>query len=275
MAKRKAAPTQSTAALSKFQTFTVVEVHRRDIKKALYNPRTLDDYSRQKLRSSLETHGLVEPLVWNRRTGNLVGGHQRISQLDDLEGTDDYRLSVSVIDVPLKQEMELNVALNNQLAQGRFDADALIAMLKSDVAPDIEAMGFTMEDLELQFGEMPELRADDDELNEETDAGDRAEDDLEQLRNLKRENRDVNPDLQTNTTFLVQCVDRQDKLNFFAKLGRPSSITVMAIDELLVYLRPESKHREPGTYRARFESITEQVEDARKEDSRKTPKGET
>lgn len=39
------------------------------------------------------------PLVWNRRTGILVSGHQRLKALDALEGTEDYELTVSVIDV--------------------------------------------------------------------------------------------------------------------------------------------------------------------------------
>ncbi|MFI4892150.1 MAG: ParB N-terminal domain-containing protein [Phycisphaerales bacterium JB058] len=30
---------------------------------------------------SLDEHGLVEPLVWNRQTGHLVGGHQQFKIL--------------------------------------------------------------------------------------------------------------------------------------------------------------------------------------------------
>ena len=49
------------------------------INPAAYNPR-IDlrpgdpDYDR--LQRSMEEFGFVEPLVWNRRTGNLVGGQK-------------------------------------------------------------------------------------------------------------------------------------------------------------------------------------------------------
>ena len=54
------------------QKFTYREIPREDILNAPYNPRTLSDYARKKLRKRLETDGLVETLVWNARTGHLV-----------------------------------------------------------------------------------------------------------------------------------------------------------------------------------------------------------
>ena len=54
------------------------------INPAPYNPR-LDlqpgDPDYEKLKRSLDTFGCVEPLVWNQRTGHLVGGHQRFKVL--------------------------------------------------------------------------------------------------------------------------------------------------------------------------------------------------
>lgn len=50
------------------------------INPAPYNPR-LDlkpgNRGYDKLARSIDQWGCVEPLVWNQRTGNLVGGHQR------------------------------------------------------------------------------------------------------------------------------------------------------------------------------------------------------
>lgn len=63
------------------------------------NPRTISDDARRKLRDNLKRVGLLQPLVWNRRSGNLVSGHQRLSQMDDLMGTANYHLTVAVVDL--------------------------------------------------------------------------------------------------------------------------------------------------------------------------------
>ena len=50
------------------------------ISMAKYNPRKNlkpGDAEYEKLRRSIETFGYVEPIIWNERTGNIVGGHQR------------------------------------------------------------------------------------------------------------------------------------------------------------------------------------------------------
>jgi ParB-like chromosome segregation protein Spo0J len=82
------------------------------INPAAYNPR-IDlqpgdpDYDR--LQRSMDEFGFVEPLVWNRRTGNLVGGHQRLKILA-AQGV--HCIDVSVVDLPPERERALNVALN-------------------------------------------------------------------------------------------------------------------------------------------------------------------
>lgn len=56
----------------------------RPVRHAPYNPR-LDlkpgDPEYDKLAKVIGEFDLVEPLVWNKRTGNLVGGHQRLKIL--------------------------------------------------------------------------------------------------------------------------------------------------------------------------------------------------
>ena len=82
------------------------------INPAAYNPR-IDlqpgDLDYDRLQRSMDEFGFVEPLVWNRRTGNLVGGHQR---LKILAGRGVGCVEVSVVDLPLEREQALNVALN-------------------------------------------------------------------------------------------------------------------------------------------------------------------
>ena len=118
------------------------------MKGADYNPRTIDKYARKKLLEKIRKVGLVETLVWNKRTGNLVGGHQRIGIMDDLEGKQDYRLTVAAVDVDDKTEREMNVFLNNGSAQGSYDLDALKSMLDT---VELEEIGFDAVELQLMF----------------------------------------------------------------------------------------------------------------------------
>ena len=90
--------------LSKYQKFEVEVISRGEIHGADYNPRVISEDARKRLKRMLAKHGLVQPLVWNRRTGNLVSGHQRLSQLDQLERSQDYDLQVSVVDVDEREE---------------------------------------------------------------------------------------------------------------------------------------------------------------------------
>ncbi|MCG8407879.1 MAG: DNA modification methylase [Phycisphaerales bacterium] len=95
---------------------------------APYNPRLSlqpTDPEYQKLKRSLETFGCVEPLVWNRRTGHLVGGHQRLKVLRSQGCTE---VSVSLVDLSIEQEKALNVALNR--IQGGWDEPKLAELLQ-------------------------------------------------------------------------------------------------------------------------------------------------
>jgi ParB-like chromosome segregation protein Spo0J len=108
-----------------------------------YNPRTVlkpNSPAYRKLRKSVETFGLVEPLVWNERTGRVVGGHARLRILRDLGWTE---VPVSVVRLDEAGEKALNVVLNNREAQARFDPDKLAAVL-TELLPlaEYESTGF-------------------------------------------------------------------------------------------------------------------------------------
>jgi ParB-like chromosome segregation protein Spo0J len=47
---------------------------------AAYNPRTINDGAMKGLEASMDRWGLVQPIVWNKRTNNVVGGHQRLDR---------------------------------------------------------------------------------------------------------------------------------------------------------------------------------------------------
>ncbi len=115
---------------------------------APYNPR-LDlrpgDPDYDKLLRSIGEFGLVEPLVWNRRSGNLVGGHQRLKVL---LARGETHVQVSVVDLPPEREKALNIALNK--VQGDWDPRRLGALL-DDLAKvpgfDLGLTGFDLPDI--------------------------------------------------------------------------------------------------------------------------------
>lgn len=200
------------------ETFDVVEIHRSEIQKAPYNPRVLNDAERRHLKAGLARHGLVAPVTWNARTGNLVGGHQRVGQLDALAGTSDYRLRVAKIDVDEGREKELNILLNNPNAMGDWDLGALEAMLRDD-SIELEGAGFDSADVFRLFGSSPlEERASVEELNalaqKVRDARDRY-DAIRQSNGGKRDREDF---------YLVVCFkDTDDLTDFLAAAGLPDN----------------------------------------------------
>ncbi len=97
------------------------------IKPAPYNPRVdlqPGDPKYESLKRGIEQFGCVEPLVWNARSGNLVGGHQRFKILQE-QGAKE--VDVSVVDLPEEQEKALNIALNK--LDGEWDDAKLAALL--------------------------------------------------------------------------------------------------------------------------------------------------
>ena len=110
---------------------------------APYNPRralTPTSAAYRKLKKSLAEFGLVEPLVWNELTGHVVGGHARLAILRELGAAE---VPVSVVRLSGAREKALNVVLNNQEAQGRYDPDKLAEVLTElEDLPEMELTGF-------------------------------------------------------------------------------------------------------------------------------------
>lgn len=113
------------------------------LQSAPYNPRKPlgpKSPAYRKLKASLAEFGLVEPLVWNELTGRVVGGHARLRILKEL-GVQE--VPVSVVRLDEAREKALNVVLNNQEAQGRYDPTKLADLLEElrDL-PELELTGF-------------------------------------------------------------------------------------------------------------------------------------
>lgn len=122
------------------------------LQNAPYNPRKIDKRAREKLRKNLKTVGLVEALSWNEVTGHVLSGHQRLAQLDALEGSQDYMLDVNVVHMELAAERQQNAFMNNPSTQGDYDLTMLAALLKQEDF-DAAAAGFDRLDLEVVFSD--------------------------------------------------------------------------------------------------------------------------
>ena len=118
------------------------------INPAKYNPR-LDlqpgDPEYEKLKKSLKEFDLVEPLIWNKRNGNLVGGHQRLKILIEQGRTD---VEVSIVDLSDSKEKALNLALNK--ISGDWDLPKLKDILEelNTGEFDMEITGFDDDEIE-------------------------------------------------------------------------------------------------------------------------------
>lgn len=146
-------------ASNQFERFIPRRINRTQIESAPYNPRKITPAAKRQLRDNIERVGLVEPLIWNKRTGNLVGGHQRLSILDGLHGgSDDYKLTVSEVDLDPKDEKIQNVFLNNPGSQGTYDPTKMADLLV-DTDFSLADAGFTPLEFELEFGFKPETLA--------------------------------------------------------------------------------------------------------------------
>lgn len=176
-----------SANKTKYQKSTKLLIARTELVNAPYNPRTINRIAAKRLKGSIQSHGLVGGIVWNRRTGHIVGGHQRLNQLDELEGTSEYTLEVDVIDVDLDEEKELNIALNNRTMQGEFDNDKLAGVIQDlvEARRNIERTGFTMHDCQEMIGDI--MLAGEAAVQRDTEASVFAE--LDELKALAKEYR--------------------------------------------------------------------------------------
>ncbi|MCX2854275.1 MULTISPECIES: ParB N-terminal domain-containing protein [Bacillus] len=126
------------------------------INPATYNPR-IDlqpgDPEYDSLKASITRFGNVEPLVWNERTGNLVGGHQRFKIY--MESTP-AELTVSVVNLNESEEKALNLALNK--TGGDWDEHKLEQVLRDlqENNFDLFVTGFSDSELDEILDELPE-----------------------------------------------------------------------------------------------------------------------
>lgn len=151
-----------------------------DLKPADYNPRVITDEQLLALKSAMQAFGDLSGIVVNIRTGNIVGGHQRIKAFDDSwiihakAYTDDVgtvkagyieteygRWSYREVDWDEDKEKSANIAANKH--GGDWDK-IILAELLADLPPEYrELTGFSAEETSKLIDQLdPHIDEDDD-----------------------------------------------------------------------------------------------------------------
>ena len=137
----------------------------KDLLPADYNPRKdlkPGDPEYEKLKRSIEQFGYVEPVIWNKTTGRVVGGHQRLKVLLDMGMTE---VDCVVVELDAEKEKALNIALNK--ISGEWDKDKL-ALLIADLQGtdfDVSLTGFEPEEIDALFKDSVKDAVHDDEFD--------------------------------------------------------------------------------------------------------------
>jgi hypothetical protein len=119
-----------------------------DLKPAPYNPRSSTKEQEKHLQESLRKFGVVEPIIFNKQTGYIVGGHFRVRELKKLGYKE---VECVIVDLNEADEKELNIRLNANT--GEWDWEVLANDWDAD---DLENWGLDLIGFEIDsedFGE--------------------------------------------------------------------------------------------------------------------------
>ena len=221
---------------NRYESFKMEKVKRSDIHGADYNPRKISPAAQAKLKRFMKKKdggGLLAPLTWNQRTGNLVSGHQRLEILDQLHKGKPYDLTVAVVDMSESEEVKANVFMNNPSAQGEWDIDILSQL--QDIVPDLDYeidLGFEPEELEVMGivdFDLDNDEEDGEEEDEDEDQGEISEEQREAFRSAKKKGRDQakadnengNGSTYSSADFSLSLIfpSADDKRNFLKSIG--------------------------------------------------------
>ena len=124
---------------NKVNKWTVETVSLSDVKPFENNPRKIKGEAFASLAKSIERFGYVDLIVWNKRTGNIVGGHQRYKILLE-KGIKETKMIV--VDMGETEELAANITLNNPKIEGEWD-DPITELLGhlEDVDPEFFVEG--------------------------------------------------------------------------------------------------------------------------------------
>lgn len=136
-----------------------------ELKADAENPRTIDDSALTGLGVSLEDFGDLSGIVFNKRTGELTAGHQRVDRLRAAGATEwttledgtafvvhpttGERFPVRIVDWPIEKQRAANLVANNPTIQGAFDARALAQL--EDLREHVHAEALRLPEMQAQI----------------------------------------------------------------------------------------------------------------------------
>ena len=126
----------------------IEQIKASKLKPATYNPRQISTKQYKDLSNSIATFGLVDPIIVNKNGYVVIGGHQRLKVLNEMQ-TD--TIPCVVLDLSKEKERELNVRLNKNT--GDFDIDILANEFDIDELVD---WGFKHIDLDVNIDKIEE-----------------------------------------------------------------------------------------------------------------------
>ncbi|HEM3460768.1 TPA: DNA modification methylase [Streptococcus suis] len=147
-------------------TMEIREIRLSELHPASYNPRKKlkkGDKEYEKIKQSLLKFGYVDPIIVNKDL-TVIGGHQRLTVLKDLE----YETAKCVIvDLSKEDEKALNIALNK--ITGQWDdqllADLLLDLQESDF--NLDLTGFEPPEIDDILSNVHDKDLADDDFNVE------------------------------------------------------------------------------------------------------------
>ena len=114
-----------------------------DLKAAEYNPRKISPTQMQKLKSSIQQFGFLQPVVVNK-DNTVIGGHMRIAAAMQLNLKE---VPVLYVNFTKEKEMVLNLALNR--VQGEWDTEKLVEVIDQIQAwpGELDLTGFETQEI--------------------------------------------------------------------------------------------------------------------------------
>ena len=209
-------------AKTKLQKYEMATLKRSEILPHPKNPRQIDSKAQKTLFDKMGEVGLLQPLIVNKRTGYLLGGHQRLAVMDKHEkykdGKNDYELDVALVDLPEKDELAMLVFLNNPSAQGTWQTD-LLAEINLDFGVSFGDMGFDRLDVDLIFDGDSRFSA----LFEDTAEVKETKSSLEEIKAHRKESTEKLKEANSaEFYFVVVCKDEKEKRELLKSMHIPA-----------------------------------------------------
>ena len=209
-------------AIPKFHDIErVEEIKIRDInslKFADYNPRQLTTDQYNQLKKSINTFGLVDPIIVNtnsERQNIIIGGHQRVKVAKEMGVK---QIPVVELNLSLERERELNVRLNKNNGEWNFD------MLANNFEID-ELLDWGFENYELGVNDKEDV--DMDEIWE--GMPEYENEDLEPYRTLKLHFRNE-ADVKKFSEMMQQQITDRTKSMWYPQLERETFKVIEYVD---------------------------------------------